>query len=868
MQLPNLNSSGFRFLGLFCLSFLTASISGQQAITFGDQSPIIRGVNNRISYFNEEKTAVRIPQEVLPLLAGVMIVNKSDPTSAVFQSAIQAWLEKYALLESKIAEMTDVPNRQLAKRHLLEGNFPEVEKLLRIRTGYLELEKYFPASYQTTGRQSPVLIGDNSTVSYVVNKVIEYKLPESLTKNLLERIYAQDRKIEGLNLKISDRDQALENWINQYRKLEVQLRSNPDSVNQKAWLYFKQGNLEAALAEIEKVKPSEKSMARISFLKAQIRLLEYDYLHYEASYQEISKLFQIATLFDERSSDIVYQYALFTSEFSQDGPRKVEILDNAFRSIPADSVQMKLNLLLQLSDACSNLQRYLPAEEYLRQAQRLIPLLADEKDRAKAAFFMHLAFGRVYGTTNQRALTAEHCDSAIAIGQRYPEIKNKNLRSWYVVVLNRLVQQVTDPQTRTAGLKSFMDEIAAAENTLKEGMTNQLFLLDRYGFAANQFWAAGDIVTAKKLFSHISERLQVYINPNSQLCFQLYFQNWLVMLNLISQNAQFKEWELQLIQMDSVIHRMQVDMPAGTLEKNRLRLDYEYAIYLKAIQKPTEALVKFQHCLEMFIDYLPQNPEEFSGPTAKCIDEIGACYSLMYRTAEGISQLYSLIGKIERIQSLDDRNYTLAKVKIYRQMGALYQLAGKLDSARLFLQKGLRESEIRLSAANDLFLYDFVTLSFELSGTYLSIDNARAIEIMDAGKSKVENYMVINPALRQRYLPDLAYTTGYTAHVYALSRDFQNAYRIYGRAYDLYHEIQNPGLPVAYMSASFMSEFCDFLENADYLFSKLSRKDRSEIADRKCALVAESIAAWKQLPDDPSKLQQITRLNRYLQQCK
>lgn len=859
---------GIRNLFLLGCACLAANRGhGQPATTFTDQSPIIRGVNSRITYFNEEKTTVKIPESVLPLLAGVMIVNKNGPQSSQFEPALQAWMEKYAALETKIRQLPNGGPKQLATKLLAEGNFPEVEKLLKTTSNYEALEKYFPASYQTTGKQSPILIGDNSTVSYVVTKVIEYKLPESLTQNLLDRVYAQDKKITALNLRLTDRDEVIAQWIAQYQKLEQQLRSSPDSVSQKAWSFFRKGNLDAALAEMEKANTSKNSMGRISLLKARILLLKFDYLHYEQSFEEINRQFQIATLLDDKATDALFSYAQFFAEFSTDQVKKIEHLENANRKIPNDSTQIKFTIALQLSEAYVNLLRYLTAEQCLQNARQFAIAMPDEGARAHSLFLMHIGFSRVYGPTGQIERCVAHCDSALALAEQHPDIKTNQIRYWYVAKLNRLSPQTTQPLTQKAALATYMAELANAEADLSPSVGDQLFLIDRYGFMANQFATVNDWATTKQILQDISVRLRPYISPNGQLYYQLYFRNWLLLLNVLSTNGHYVEWEKELLGMDEMLGQLIPAMPPNSLSKNKSRLDFEYAIYLLAHKKHAEALLKFQACLDFLIQNLSQSPEELAEHTAKSIDNIGDCYGTLYRTKEGIRYLHSMVSRIERIQNLDDRNYTFAKIKVYRRIGALYQLDGKLDSARIYLQKALQDAETRLSAANDAFLYDFITLSFDLSNTYLNLDNVRAIAIMDVGRTKILNYVSINPSLRQRYLTDLAFTTGYTAHMYSLTRNFEKSLEMKLEARRLYLELENPSPSSSGMCAAFMLDFCHFLINIDYFFPNLSKKERAETQRRKCEIVPETIELWKKQPDSTVKLQNMAQLNQYLQSC-
>ena len=853
---------------LTCLLLSTGNTFAQTAVTFADQSPIIRGVNSRINYFNKEKKTVQIPNEVLPLLAGVMILNKKDPKSEQFEPALRAWMEKYAFLEEQVQRLINGNQKQMATKFLAEGNFPAVEKLLQTNSNYEALEQYFPASYQTTGKQSPIMVGDNSTVSYVVTKVIEYKLPESLTQNILDRVYAQDKKIESLNLRLSKREEVIDDWIVQYQKLEQQLRNSPDSISQKAWTFFRQGKLDEALGEIEKTQASGSSIGRISLLKANILLLKFDYLHYEQSYDEINRQFQIATLLDDKSTDALYGYAQFISEFAWDQAKKIETLEIANRKIPDDSIRLKFTIALQLSDAYVNLQRHLTAEQWLQNARKFALAMPDEVERGKSLFMMHIGFSRIYGPTNQLEQCVAHCDSALALAEQFPAIKNGQMRYWYIARLNRLTPQTYQPSTQKAALDQYMRELAQAEKDLTPSVGDQLFLIDRFSYMANQFATVNDWATAKRLLFDISARLRPYISPKGQLYFQMYFRNWLVLLNALSQNGNYVEWEKELLQMEEILGQLTQAMPPQSLSKNQSRLDYEFAIYLLAHKKHPEALEKFQKCLTFMIQNLAQSPEEFAEHTAKSIDNIGDCYGTMYRTAEGIRYLKSIVSDIERVQNLDDRNYTFAKIKVYRRIGALFQLEGKPDSARIYLRKALRDAENRLTAANDAFLYDFITLSFDLSNSFLNFDNNRAIEIMDEGRTKILHYMSINPGLRQRYLTDLAYITGYTAHIYSLARNYQKANELYPESQRLFAEIVNPSLPSSGMYASMMLEYCQFLNNVDYLFPTLGKKERAEAGRRKCIIASECLALWNRLPDSQMKMQSINQINHLLQSCR
>lgn len=865
--MPYLSKNNNRLLLLAIVVLGRLSLPAQtSATTFGDQSPILRGVNNSVRYFNNERIGGKVPDAVIPLLAGVLIVNKADPASAQFRRAVNVWLEKYTALAQKIEKITDVKIKSAAASLLAEGNFPEVENLLREKSRYDELAAFFPASYQTAGAQSPILVGDNSTVTYVVNKIIEYKLPESLTQNLLDRLYAQDQKINALSVRMADREQAIESWIAQYRALELQLRNSPDSVNRAAWRYFHRGKLDSALLEINKTQTAAASLGRIGFLKARIQILQFDYANYDRSFTEIHKNLQIATLLESGSPEIQYQYAMFFVEFSADNIKRIEVLENAYKAIPADSLAMKLQIALQLADAYINLQRNLTAEQYLQSVRQLLNEGKNDTLRPENLFLTHLAFSRLHGYSGKSDRALAHCDSALAIARDFPSVQSRYKKLWYVVRLNRIsAAQLGAPATLPAGLTAYDRMLEEAAAGLEKSAANAVFLAERYGFLAGQYQANGKLPAAKTTLLKNEALLRPYINPKGLLYFQLYFNNWLQLLSVLSSNADYAEWGLTLQSMDTLLSRW---ADAGDFSIQKSRLDFEYGAFLAAHKKHEAAIDRFQKCLTFLLRALPSNPEGYAFHTAKCIDNIGSCYATLYKPEAGIAYLRSQLAGIDRIQSLDDKNYSFAKIKIYRQIGNLYQINGQMDSARMQLQTGLREAETRLSASNDAFLYDFISLSLDHAASYLNIDNSRAVAIAENAKNKINHYTAINPYLRQKYLADLAHTTAYTAHIHALSRELEQAGEAYAEAYRLYSEMTQPAIQARFMFANFMLMYCDFLHNTEYLFPKLSKKERSDLAARKCRYAAEGLEQWKNLPDDSGKADVMKRLNAFLQTCK
>lgn len=866
-----INNNKFTLSIVICYILVTISNINAQpgdAITYADQSPIIRGVRNQINYFNEEKKNITIPDYVLPVLAGVMIMNKKDPNSDQFNAAIRVWIEKYVFLNEKISKLSDLNQKYRAVKSLAEGNFPAVEKILNTLSSYDEFEKLFPASYQTTGNQSPILIGDNSTVSYVITKIIDYKLPESLTQNILDRIHAQEKKISELNFKISKRDDIINDWITQYQKLEKQLSNSPDSISQKSLAFFRKGDLDAALNEIEKIYTSNSSIGRISLLKANILLLKFDYLQYEQSYEEINKNFLVAIYLEDKNTEAIYTYAQFLADYSFDQLKKIEILTSAYEKISDDSTTKKIMITQKLSEIYTDLQQYIVAEQWLIKTRNFSYSISDEVLREQSMFRLHIIFGRFYGLTNQLDKCHVHCDSALLLSDKYPFLKNNMRQLWYTARLYKIDIKISQPLTRKDGINLYITELEQAEKDLTSSVSDQMFIIQRYAYIANIFAESGDFDNSRKILNDNSKRLRSYVNPHNQLYLNIYFINWLSLINTLSRGGYFADLEKELLQMEELLNQMASILPSQNLRTKQSRVDIEFAIYFKNQKNYPIALRKFQNCLDFLINNLSQNPAEFAPFISGIIDHIGECYEKMYRTSEGINYLKSTILIAEKFQKLDDRNYASAKIKIFKRIGILYQLEGNIDSSRIFLQMGIREAEFRFSDSNPAILFEYIYLSRALSSSFYNINNDECIRIMNNCLNKLNNYLSLNPWLRQIYILDLAYTTGNTAHTYLLAKNYQKWSELHLEAQKLLLEKIDPTNYSKTQYVISLVEYCSILANIDYHFPKLSKIDRIEAGIKKCNKLEECLQVLYSLPDSPEKNRNITLVNSLKVSCR
>jgi hypothetical protein len=865
------NNKFIRSVVIFYL-FMTISYANAQAgrfETIGDQSPIIKGVSNQIKYYNKEKKNITIPDGVLPLLAGVMIINKKDPKSDQFASAIRIWIEKYVFLNEQINKIGDSNQKQIAIKSLAEGNFPAVEKIINTVTSYDEFERLFPASYQTTGKQSPILIGDNSTVSYVITKIIDYKLPESLTQNILDKIYAQDKKISELSFKLSKRDDIINEWIIQYQKLEKQLSNSPDSISQKSLAFFRKGDLDSALKEIEKINANNGSIGRISLLKANILLLKFDYLHYEQSYEEINKNLLVAMILENTTTaEAIYTYAQFLADYSFDQPKKIEILNSAYDKIPKDSITQKIMIAQKLSEVYIDLQQYIIAEQWLIKTRNLSYAISDEGFREQSMFRLHIILGKFYGLNNQLDKCEAHCDSALVLCDKNPDLKDNMLQSWYTAKLNKITAKINQSLVRKDAINLYINELKYAEKELTTSVSDQMFIIQRYAYIAIMLSETGDLENSKKILYDNSNRLRAYVNPQNQFYLNMYFINWLSLINILSRGGYFAEWEKELLQMEDLLNQMASVMPNPNILTKQSRLDIEFAIYYKTQKNYPTALEKFQKGFDFLINNLSQNPAEFASFISGTIDNIGECYEKMYKTSEGINYLKSIILIAEKYQKLDDRNYAATKIKIFRQIGALYQLEGKVDSSRIFLQKGLKDAELRFSDSNPVILFEYIYLSRALSSSFYNVNNDECLIIMNNCLNKLNNYLSLNPWLRQLYLNELAYTTGNTAQMYLLTKNYYKWNELHLETQKLFLEKIDSTFFSKTQHVIALIEYCNILANVDYHFPNLSKSERTAAGIKKCNAIEECLKVLYSLPDSAEKNRNIAFVNSLKVSCK
>ena len=121
----------FALVALLPLLLSFNSLPAQDFFTENDQSPIIQGTRAYVQYQNEENVDVDVPEELLPLLAGLLLTNDVELNNC--QQAIGVWIDKYQALDRRIRAESDPARVTQARQALKAGDFNRVEQILNLK---------------------------------------------------------------------------------------------------------------------------------------------------------------------------------------------------------------------------------------------------------------------------------------------------------------------------------------------------------------------------------------------------------------------------------------------------------------------------------------------------------------------------------------------------------------------------------------------------------------------------------------------------------------------------------------------------------------------------------------------------------------
>ncbi|WP_282783289.1 hypothetical protein [Phaeodactylibacter xiamenensis] len=356
------------------------SLYGQEnTATYGDQSPVVFATQSALRYHNEVAVNEPIPEDLIPLLAGLLITNKVDQKKS--DEAIAAWISRYNQLVGTISELGDTQRAQRARAALEQGDFLEVESLVGIFPEQGQVRSYFPnafgSSVSTQGNQSPVVYAEVAEISYVMKKVIHYHLPEQLSVELLRELKFSRQKNKQLTGVIEMRDEAIARWVNKYREVEKLLANSPDTLTARAQQYFAQGKLDSTLLVLSELEGTKKQVAKGCYLQARIMMLRFSPAHFDSLNAEIGKLLRQSVTLQE-DVEVMLHYGRFLAESVNDYYNANLVLTRTKR-IASDTLTL-LQIESELGFVQGGLQNTSAMEAHALEALRLCDAYQDQRD--------------------------------------------------------------------------------------------------------------------------------------------------------------------------------------------------------------------------------------------------------------------------------------------------------------------------------------------------------------------------------------------------------------------------------------------------------------------------------------------------------
>ncbi|MEQ8705866.1 MAG: hypothetical protein RIC19_18200 [Phaeodactylibacter sp.] len=527
------------FLTGVALSLATLLIGQEGTTTYGAQSPIIVATKSALNYHNEVSVDAPIPEDLVPLLAGLLITNKVDHKKS--DEAIAAWITRYNQLNEAISQVSDEVRAQRARRALEQGDFLKVESLLSIFPDNPEVRSFFPNAFgsavSTQGNQSPVVYAEVAEITYVMRKVIHYHLPEQLSVELLRELQftrSANQELEGL---VKVRDETIAKWVQKYREVEVLLKNSPDSVTLKAQEYFSLGQLDSSLMVLKVLDGTKVQVAKGCYLQAKIMMLRFSHARFDALTAEIGKLLrQSVTLHEE--VNVMLSYGIFLAESANDFYNANLILTRA-KKITQDTLLL-LQIESELGFVQGALQNTGAMEAHALETLRLCDAYADPTDtlllgvkNQAYGFLANVYFQRGVNSQNnsrdsagikaaqEKIQLAIHYDSLCLAIQDTLNLRLKTPSSWrlpnrFIVLSNLasripLVKSFTEAEDTYKKVLEFMSE-EYKENPLALSWHYAQTLLKYGGF----LFTAGYPDRAVQAYQE-AEKLTVYFQPDQNI---------------------------------------------------------------------------------------------------------------------------------------------------------------------------------------------------------------------------------------------------------------------------------------------------------------------------------------------------------------
>lgn len=840
------------------------TIGQNKYMTLGDQSPIISGVLSKVKYEANEEQSIDVPDHLIPYLSGLLILNQKE-TSEI-DLALKVWLEKYSELKSKILldENKEIKSRSLEL--LNRGDFPGVEQLLNTQSDYKNLQSEFPNTFVTNGNGSPIIIGDYASVTYSVNTVIEYKLPESLTVNLLNQLYRQEKQITRLNNRILGREEVISRWIKQYRELKLQLQDTPSAIIQKAYVYFEAGNIGKTLDILEELNGTETEIATSRLLRAKLLMLSVDFKNMESSLNEIENCFTIGITISPSFRSYL-DFGIFLSDYRGNYSKAIAPLTKAL-TLAKNPVE-KIEVLLYLGYSYVSLQNQpLLSEKYLKEGLKTFENLPEgtvdsiQMER-KVKILANLSLVKIMLKDFPGALT--YSSEAINLAEALPSnFKYKVLKGDLYVIKGRVA---ASSNNHSLSQKSYLQGIEIfKELTERNKELIDLKLSYVYYVYAEVVFILGDTEKSIDLLQKSRSLAESYLTSQSPSVIYIIYPIYNALsyaykrLNLKTDHLQLSKDFENLIQ------------PLKDFD-NEFYLNYlsvakkEQGLTLFELDEKEKAFPLLMEAFGHYKNNLNISPSLFASNFSDCFLKISSIYYSQNEREKAIGFCRQALTHLSTLTKYDSINYTIFKVLAYNQLAWLYYNYEQNDSSLFYAEKGFQIVN-KVVFRNPEYYYqpflnsvNFITLSLRKSKAF-----DKAIEVYQDYRKTTEDLMNYNNLFKQQYLGTYIYYTKYLGDTYLQNEDYLNAEIQYVTAKSLLEEGELLKIN------NYKYQYGIIVEALTWYYSKREgiakrKKHKKRFKQKKCeyALLVKNI--FLQFPPNPQIQQSIFNMTSLSQGC-
>jgi tetratricopeptide (TPR) repeat protein len=637
-------------------------------------------------------------------------------------------------------------------RYLDQGDFPTVEKMLSISTSYQELKKTFPQTYQTNGNQSPIIIGDFGTVTYIVDELVTYDLPEGLTINLL-----QDLKLSKDSIR--QKTQEVREWFEKYRSVERELARSPGVVNKRAYVLFKKNDFDGALKELDKAGGSDQATASSHLLKAKILLLQINYKTFDSTMSVIKNYFEASISLSPRYESLV-DYGKFLTDYYYPNPAlAIPILTQALDS--ANTLERKVIVSNYLSNACMGTDN-LRAMQIINQALDLLssnePLHDSILIVNKAILEFYLGrgysfqfndgqnFKRAVNVTLDGRKTLNQLPVLSSDLQAKQALMDKSLGLYYFMLhdttnaflyYGKCLQFFEAPQN--SGLINLAAHVRANLG-VAEVYTNTF-----------QYQKANDVLLKTKMLieSSVNLKSQVYVQEMEAI-YTMLIRNLLVMNqgdDALNYSIEFKNMMLPFAQNNSStwllpLAEVNVDLGGYYLkredpEKSRDATESAYHFFISNLSTAIADKMKFEICIQNYHAY----------------------YDFTKQYAAGLAFNNDLLKIIKDNKGTNPLAFMDLEARVYFQICELYYDKKNLDSAESNVSLAVNITEYKAKGDPYHNMLNFTTYSGALAKVLISRNKTMTVDSLANAFIITEQYMSnVNSDMHDHYQGDLGFS--------------------------------------------------------------------------------------------------------------